>query len=69
MAKKEVVQESPNSKADRIMNGVNTWCSFYRANPHRFAKDYLGVELKIFQQILIFMMNISNYFMYIAARG
>lgn len=69
MAKKEIVQESPNSKADRIMNGVNIWCSFYRANPHRLAKDYLGVELKIFQQILIFMMNISNYFMYIAARG
>lgn len=69
MTKKDIEQSAPNSKSERIMNGVNIWCSFYRANPHRFAKDYLGVELKLFQQILIFMMNISNYFMYIAARG
>jgi len=61
--------DAPNNKAQRIMNGVNIWCSFYRANPHRFCKDYLNIDLKIFQQILIYMMNISNYFMYIAARG
>jgi tRNA(Met) C34 N-acetyltransferase TmcA len=66
---KSVVQESPNTKSERIMNSINIWCSFYRANPHRFCKDYLGLDLKLFQQILIYMMNISNYFMYIAARG
>ena len=69
MSKKEIEQSAPNSKSERIMNGVNIWCSFYRANPQRFAKDYLNVDLKLFQQILIYMMNISNYFMYIAARG
>lgn len=58
-----------NDKAERIMNGVATWCSYYRANPHRFCKDYLNINLKLFQMILIFMMNISNYFMYIASRG
>lgn len=51
------------------MNGVGLWASFYRANPHRFAKEYLGINLKLFQMILIYMMNHSFYFMYIASRG
>ena len=58
-----------NAKANRVMRGVNIWCSFYRVNPHRFCKDYLNINLKPFQQILIVMMNICHYFMYIAARG
>ena len=58
-----------NDKVDRIMQGVDTWCSFYRANPHRFCADYLNINLKLFQVILIYMMNVSNYFMYIASRG
>ena len=62
-------KEIANDKAERVMNGVAAWCSFYRANPHRFCKDYLNINLKIFQKILLVLMNISNYFMYIAARG
>lgn len=70
MASKRLSQEEiANQKAERIMNGVATWCSYYRANPHRFCKDYLGLNLKLFQKILIFMMNISDAFMFIAARG
>ena len=57
------------SKSDKIMNGIDLWTSFYRANPHRFVQDYLNQNLKIFQMILIYMMNHFNYFMYIASRG
>lgn len=57
------------SKSERLMNGIGIWASFYRANPHRFAKEYLGITLKLFQVILIFMMNHSFYFMYLASRG
>jgi hypothetical protein len=57
------------SKSERLMNGIGIWASFYRANPHRFVKEYLGLNLKLFQQILIFMMNMSHYFMYLASRG
>ena len=64
---KKTDKEIANDKADRIMNGIATWCSFYRANPHRFCKDYLNINLKLFQKILIYMMNYSNYFMYIAS--
>lgn len=66
---KKTDKEIANDKSDRIMNGIATWCSFYRANPHRFCKDYLNINLKLFQKILIYMMNYSNYFMYIASRG
>ncbi|WP_405101444.1 terminase large subunit domain-containing protein [Oceanobacillus sp. FSL H7-0719] len=57
------------TKSEKLMNGINTWASFYRANPHRFVSEYLGIHLKLFQVILIFMMNHNHYFMYIASRG
>lgn len=69
MAIKLSQKEIANDKANRIMNGVATWCSFYRANPHRFCRDYLNINLKIFQKILLFMMNYSTNFMYLASRG
>lgn len=58
-----------DTREKRILDGVDVWASFYRANPHRFAEDYLGVHLKVFQKILLFMMNICYFFCYIAARG
>ena len=57
------------SKSDRLIEGVGVWTSFYRANPHRFVKEYLGINLKIFQIILLFAMNFNHYFMYLASRG
>lgn len=58
-----------NSEYDRLMQGVNIWCGYYRANPHKFVADYLDIQLKLFQQILIYFMNIFHYFMFIASRG
>lgn len=57
------------SKQDRLEEGMEIWISFYRANPHRFVKDFLGIELRIFQQILLYVMMHFNFFTYIAARG
>ncbi|MGG4386451.1 hypothetical protein ABEX08_31165, partial [Priestia megaterium] len=56
------------SKSERLMDGIGVWASFYRANPHRFVKEYLGINLKIFQCILIYMMVWNHYFMYLASR-
>lgn len=58
-----------NDKSERIMKGVDIWCSFYRANPHRFAKDYLNIHLRLFQQIILYMMNWSTNVIYTASRG
>jgi len=57
------------TRTERFMEGVDKWTSFYRANPHRFAKEYLGINLKMFQAILLVMMMENNYFMYLASRG
>lgn len=54
---------------ERTIESVDVWTAFYRANPHRFAHDFLHIDLKVFQQILIFMMNISVVFVFIATRG
>jgi len=52
-----------------LMDTVAERASFYRANPHRFAKEYLGLNLHIFQQILLCMMNMSTNAMILASRG
>lgn len=57
------------SRHERIMEGAAVWCAYYRANPHRFAKDYLHLDLHLFQKILLVMMNISTTFVFIASRG
>ncbi len=49
--------------------GFKIWTAFYRAMPHRFAKDYLGLNLFLYQIILLYAMNHYNFFQYLAARG
>lgn len=48
---------------------IERCAAYYRANPHRFAKDVLNLDLRIFQQILLVMMNWSVSFVFIASRG
>lgn len=62
-------KNNTESRSERLMNGVALWASYYRYFPHIFVKEYLGINLKIFQQILIYFMMHFNYFMYIASRG
>lgn len=57
------------TKSYRLMNGIGLWTSWYRLFPHIFARDYLGLSLKVFQQILLYMMMHFNFFLYIASRG
>lgn len=56
-------------KTERLMEGVAYWASFYRANPQRFVKEYLNIDLKLFQKIIIFIMMSCTHFMFIASRG
>ena len=57
------------TRHDKIMEGAARYCAYYRANPHRFVADYLHIDLRLFQKILIVMMNISSVFVFIATRG
>lgn len=56
-------------KSEKLMATIAERAQFYRCNPHRFAEDYLGVKLKIFQQILLVMMFDCNALLFLAARG
>lgn len=57
------------TRAEKILGGVATWAAYYRCNPHRFAKDYLHLDLRLFQKILLVMMNTSTTMVFIGARG
>lgn len=43
--------------------------AYYRANPHRFVKDFLHINLRWFQKIVIYAMNMNPVFCMIASRG
>lgn len=62
-------KEIANEKSARIMDGIGAWASFYRYNPQRFVKDYLGINLKLFQKFLIYAMMHNTHFMFWAARS
>lgn len=68
-SKKLTTKEVANSKAERLMDTIAFRAGYYRFNPHRFVKDYLGIHLKIFQVILLYIFNFCNYNMYLASRG
>ena len=69
VAKKKTAQDVLQEKAESLMNGVAYWAAFYRCNPQRFVADYLNIQLKLFQKILIYIMIVSTHFAYFAARG
>jgi len=61
--------QDPQTRYDRIMEGVAAWCAYYRANPTRFAADYLHLDLRLFQKILICLMNLCTNTVFIGSRG
>lgn len=64
-----VYAQPRNARQEALIEDVGTWASYYRSNPHRFAKDFLHLELTLFQKVLIMMMNLSTIFVWIASRG
>lgn len=57
------------NRQERVLEGIAVWAGYYRCNPHRFAKDYLHLDLHLFQKILLVMMNLCTSFVFIASRG
>lgn len=45
------------------------WVTFFRRNLHRFAMDYLGIKLHLYQIIMLYMMGINNFIVVIASRA
>lgn len=65
----KVYARPSKERMDKIYEGVAAWTAFYRANPHRFARDYMNLHLREFQQILLVALNENYNSVYIAARG
>ena len=62
---RQIMQE----RTDTIMEIVNERAGYYRANPQRFAEEFLGIQLKIFQKILLWVMMRVDALQFVAARG
>lgn len=68
--KRKTTAETEVEELESVMDVVAERAAFYRANPQRFVREYLGItNLKWFQEIILYMMNASIYFMYLASRG
>ena len=59
---------SPN-KRERLDEGVKIWTAFYRLNVHRFVSDYLDIQLKPFQVVLLYMIEKNMRSCLITSRG
>ena len=58
------------NRQQKIDEGLGVWTSFYRANPHRFAKEYLGMTwMTPIQQVILNIILKFTYAMIIASRG
>src|SRR5699024_4271885 len=57
------------SKSEALMQNIAIWIAYYRANPHRFVLDFLGINLRPFQCVLLWAMINNQYFMLVASRG
>lgn len=57
------------NKSEVFMKNFEEWVAYWRANPHRFITDYLGLKLHGFQKILIYLMNFHPNILFVASRG
>lgn len=66
---KKSKKKVPHSLFEEKEHNIMSWVGFWRANPHRFVEDYLGIHIFFFQKVLIYLMNYTSIFVFIAARG
>lgn len=45
------------------------WVTFFRRNLHRFAIDYFGIKLHLYQIFFLYLMGIKRFFVAIASRA
>lgn len=45
------------------------WVTFFRRNMHRFAIDYLGLKLHMYQIIMLYLMGVCEFIVVIASRA
>ena len=60
-----------HKSGDKNLNiKIEEWVSYWRANPHRFITEYLGLRFRgDFQPVLFYAMDLYINFIYVASRG
>ncbi len=69
---KELYKKFPTNSFlgnEQNMDHVFLWNTFFRRNLHRFAIDFLGINLHIYQAILLYLMGIYQFIVIIASRA
>ena len=69
---KEIYKNFPSNSFlgnEQNMDHVFLWNTFFRRNLHRFAIDFLGINLHTYQAILLYMMGICQFVVVIASRA
>lgn len=54
---------------EKNMDHMIQWITFFRRNVHRFAIDYLGLKLHLYQIIMLYFMGINQFIVVIASRA
>lgn len=65
---KDFIAEKERKKQKQLEN-KREWVSFYRRNWHIFAERVLGIKLKDYQKIFLWMMGNSDSFYSLCSRG
>ena len=67
--KRQRQQKKRTLTKDERKRQVRDWCTFYRRNWNIYARDRLGINLKPFQEIMLYLLGISNVFFMMCGRG
>jgi hypothetical protein len=51
------------------VHNVLLWNTFFRRNLHRLAIDYLGINLHLYQVVMLYLMGISSFIVTVASRA
>lgn len=51
------------------VNNFIEWVTFFRRNLHRFAIDYLGIKLHLYQIVILYLMGVKKFTTIIACRA
>ena len=66
--KKEKEKKKPLTAEER-KEQVKKWTTFYRRNWNIYAKKELGINLKFFQEVILYLIGISQVFYLMCGRG
>lgn len=55
--------------SEEFWENFTEWISYYRDNPHRFATEYLGLNLHDWQQMVLYQMWTKESTLFLGSRG